>query len=128
MGRTYYRGGRYYAYGYRGYYYGGGYYYGYVSPYYYGAGFYGWAYNPWAAPVIYAWGWGAAPWYGYYGYYFNPYPVYPSAAFWMTDYMISQNLQAAYAAQAEANANAAAGAQADANADAGLIGAAERSH
>ena len=37
----------------------------------------------------------------------------------MTDYVISQNLQAAYAAQAEANANAAAGAQADANADAG---------
>ncbi len=107
MRRTYYRGGRAYAYGYRGYYYHGGYYYGYVSPYYYNPGFYGWAYNPWAAPVVYSWGWGAAPWYGYYGYYFNPYPVYASAALWMTDYVISQNLQAAYEAQA-ANANAAA--------------------
>lgn len=107
MRRTYYRGGRAYAYGYRGYYYHGGYYYGYVSPYYYNPGFYGWAYNPWAAPVAYSWGWGASPWYGYYGYYFNPYPVYASAALWMTDYVISQNLQAAYEAQA-ANANAAA--------------------
>ena len=118
MGRTYYRGGHYYAYGYRGYYYHGGYYYGYVPPYYYGPAFYGWAYNPWAAPVAYSWGWGGAPWYGYYGYYFNPYPVYATAALWMTDYVISQNLQAAYAAQAEANANAnaAAGQQADAGA------------
>ena len=122
MGRTYYRGGRYYAYGYRGGYYHGGYYYGYVSPYYYGPGFYGWAYNPWAAPVAYSWGWGGAPWFGYYGYYFNPYPAYASAALWMTDYVISQNLQAAYEAQAAANANAAA-AQGDANAqDAGGCG------
>ncbi len=114
MRRTYYRGGRAYAYGYRGYYYHGGYYYGYVSPYYYNPGFYGWAYNPWAAPVAYSWGWGGAPWYGYYGYYFNPYPVYASAALWMTDYLISQSLQASYEAQvatanaAAANANAAA--------------------
>jgi len=108
MGRTYYRGGHYYAYGYRGYYYHGGYYYGYVPPYYYGPAFYGWAYNPWAAPVVYSWGWGGAPWYGYYGYYFNPYPAYATAALWMTDYVISQNLQAAYEAQAAANANAAA--------------------
>jgi hypothetical protein len=116
MGRTYYSGGRYYAYGYRGYYYNGGYYYGYVAPYYYAPAFYGWAYNPWAAPVVYSWGWGAAPWYGYYGYYFNPYPAYATAALWMTDYVISQNLQAAYEAQASANANAAAAAQADAGA------------
>lgn len=41
----------------------------------------------------------------------------------MTDYVISQNLQAAYAAQAEANANANAGAQTqDANADGGQSG------
>jgi hypothetical protein len=108
MGRTYYRGGHYYAYGYRGGYYHGGYYYGYVPAYYYGPAFYGWAYNPWAAPVVYSWGWGGAPWFGYYGYYFNPYPAYATAALWMTDYVISQNLQAAYEAQAAANANAAA--------------------
>jgi hypothetical protein len=118
MGRTYYRGGHYYAYGYRGGYYHGGYYYGYVPAYYYGPAFYGWAYNPWAAPVAYSWGWGGAPWYGYYGYYFNPYPVYATAALWMTDYVISQNLQAAYEAQAAANANAAANAAANANANA----------
>ena len=117
MGRTYYRGGHYYAYGYRGGYYHGGYYYGYVPAYYYGPAFYGWAYNPWAAPVVYSWGWGGAPWYGYYGYYFNPYPAYATAALWMTDYVISQNLQAAYEAQAAANANAAAAqGQADAGA------------
>jgi hypothetical protein len=42
------------------------------------------------------------PWNRYYGYYFNPYPVYPSAAFWLTDYLISSSLQSAYAAQQEA--------------------------
>ena len=69
---------------------------------YYGPGFYGWAYNPWAAPIAFGWGWGGNPWYGYYGGYFQPYPVYPSASYWLTDYIISQNLQAAYAAHQEA--------------------------
>lgn len=85
----------------------GGYccYYGYAPAYYYHPVYYGWAYNPWPAPVYYGWGWNAAPWYGYYGpYYYQPYPVYPSAAFWLTDYLIAASLQAAYAAQAEANA------------------------
>jgi hypothetical protein len=97
--RTYYSGGHYYAYGYRSYNYGGYGYYGYASPYYYGAGYYGWAYNPWPAPVYYGWGWGGAPWYGYYGAYYAPYPVYPTAAFWLTDYLIAAGLQSAYAAQ-----------------------------
>ena len=97
--RTYYRGGHYYAYGYRGYRWGGRPYYGYAPPYYWGPRYYGWAYNPWPAPVYYGWGWGGAPWYGYYGPYFAPYPVYPSAAFWLADYLIAANLQAAYAAQ-----------------------------
>ena len=69
-------------------------------PRYYPVGFYGRAYNPWAAPIAYSWGWGAAPWYGFYGAYFTPYPVYPSAAFWLTDYLIATSLQAVYAAQA----------------------------
>jgi hypothetical protein len=116
--RTYYSHGHYYAYGYRGYYYHGYCcYYGYTPAYYYGPAFYGWAYNPWAAPVAYSWGWGGAPWYGYYGYYFNPYPAYASAALWMTDYVISQNLQAAYEAQAQAKANATAAANAQAMGD-----------
>jgi hypothetical protein len=81
-------------------------YYGYHPAFYYGPRFYGWAYNPWPAPVYWGWGWGGAPWYGFYGGYFAPYPVYPSAAFWLTDWLIAANLQAAYQAQA---ANAAAG-------------------
>lgn len=73
---------------------------------FYGAGFYGWAYNPWAVPVAYGWGWGAAPWLGFYGGYFTPYPVYAGPAFWLTDYLIANSLQAAYAEQ-QANAQAA---------------------
>jgi hypothetical protein len=102
--RTYYSGGRYYAYGYRNYSYGGYAYYGYAPSYYYGPAYYGWAYNPWPAPVVYGWGWGGSPWYGYYGPYFAPYPVYPTAAFWLTDYLIAANLQAAYEAQQDAGA------------------------
>jgi hypothetical protein len=102
--RTYYRGGVAYAYGYRSYYYGGYPYYGYAPAYYWGPAYYGWAYNPWPAPVYYGWGWGGAPWYGYYGPYWAPYPVYPSAAFWITDFFIAAALQAAYADQAAAAA------------------------
>ncbi|HTS34249.1 MAG TPA: hypothetical protein VMH04_01180 [Candidatus Solibacter sp.] len=102
--RTYYYHGAYRAGVYRGYYYGGRPYYGYYPAYYYHPVYYGWAYNPWPAPVYYGWGWGGAPWYGYYGPYYAPYPVYPSAAFWLTDFMIAATLQAAYQAQAEANA------------------------
>ena len=103
--RTYVYGGVTYAYGYRSYYYGGYPYYGYAPAYYWGPAYYGWAYNPWPAPVAYGWGWGGAPWYGYYGAYYAPYPVYPSAAFWLTDFFLAASLQAAYAAQAQAAEN-----------------------
>jgi len=80
-----------------------------LNPYYPAAywapAYYGWAYNPWVSPISYGWGWGGSPWYGYYGGWYNPFPVYASASFWLTDYLISQSLQAAYAARA---ANAAA--------------------
>ena len=75
---------------------------------YYPVGFYGWAYNPWVTPVPYAWGFAANPWYGYYGGYFTPYSVYASPSLWLTDYLISQQLQEAYQAQQEAGAAAAA--------------------
>src|SRR5208337_4527919 len=117
MRRTYFYNGHRYAYAYRGYYWHGHPYYGYVPPYYYAPGFYGWAYNPWAAPVAFGWGWGGAPWYGYYGYYFNPFPVYASPAFWITDYLLAANLQAAYEARAAAQANANANANAEAAAE-----------
>ena len=100
--RTYYYHGAYRVGVYRGYYWGGRPYYGYYPAYYYHPVYYGWAYNPWPAPVYYGWGWGGAPWYGYYGAYYAPYPVYPSAAFWLADFMIAASLQAAYAEQAAA--------------------------
>jgi hypothetical protein len=100
--RTYWRGGHSYAYGYRGYGWGGYNYYGYAPAYYWGPAYYGWAYNPWASPIAYGWGWGGAPWYGYYGAYWNPYPVYPSAAFWLTDFFVAAALQSAYADQQQA--------------------------
>ena len=100
--RSYYYHGRAYDRYYRGYGYRGVYLNVYAPGFYYRPAFYGWAYNPWAVPIAYGWGWGGNPWYGYYGYYFTPYPVYPSAAFWLTDYLISQSLQAAYAAHQEA--------------------------
>jgi hypothetical protein len=105
--RSYYYHGRAYDRYYHGYYYRGAYVHVYAPAYYYGPGFYGWAYNPWAVPIAYGWGWGGNPWYGFYGGYFAPYPVYPSAAFWLTDYIISQDLQAAYAARKEAELQAA---------------------
>jgi len=104
--RSYFYHGRAYDRYYRGYGYRGVYMNVYAPGYYYAPAFYGWAYNPWAAPIAFAWGWGGNPWFGFYGGYFAPYPVYPSAAFWLTDYIISQDLQAAYAAR-EAAAEAA---------------------
>ena len=79
----YYHGGYYRAY-YRGYYYRGVYLNGYMPAYYYPPAYYGWAYAPWATPVAYGWGWAGSPWYGYYGGYFAPYPVFPSASYWRT--------------------------------------------
>jgi hypothetical protein len=100
--RTYFYHGRAYTHFYHGYAYRGVYMNVYAPGFYYRPGFYGWAYNPWAMPIAYGWGWGGAPWYGYYGSYFQPYPMYPSAAYWLTDYMISSDLQTAYAAHQEA--------------------------
>jgi hypothetical protein len=106
--RSYYYHGAYYhnyygRYGYRGMY---------VNPYYpsyyYRPAFYGWAYNPWATPVAYGWGWGGSPWLGFYGGFFTPYPVYASPALWLTDYMIANSLQAAYQQRQEAQQGQAA--------------------
>ncbi len=83
---------------YRGYSYGSHTYYGYQPAAYYSPGFYAWAGGDWASPVAWdagAWGWAGAPWLGYYG--FSPYGFYPGPAFWLTDYLLAANLQAAYA-------------------------------
>jgi hypothetical protein len=100
--RTYYYNGRAYNRYYGNYYYRGVYVNPYYPAYYYPPAYYGWVYNPWVAPINYSWGWAGNPWYGYYGTYFTPYPTYPSAAFWLTDYIISNSLQAAYVANAAA--------------------------
>ena len=104
--RAYYFNGRAYNRFYRPYGYHGVFVDVYAPGHYYGPGFYGWVYNPWYAPVAYPWGWGGAAWAGYYGFYFTPAPVYPSAAFWLTDYMISQDLAANYQAQQETQGGA----------------------
>jgi hypothetical protein len=104
--RTYWANGHAYARFYASYPYHGVYLSVYAPAHFYRVGFYGYAYNPWARPVPYGWGWGGNPWYGYYGFYFAPYPVYAGPAFWLTDYLIATSLQASYAAQAQAQANA----------------------
>jgi len=83
-----------YARVYRGAYYHGFLFYSYVPPFFFAPGFYGWAYRPWGFRVAFNWGWG--PWFGWYSYYFAPYPYYLDASMWLTDYVISQRLQNAY--------------------------------
>jgi hypothetical protein len=97
--RTYYYHGRAYDRFYRHYEYHGVAIEVYSPVRYYPVGFYGWAYNPWYHPVVFAWGWGASPWVRYYGSYFAPYPTYSSAPYWLTDYMVSQDLSADYQAE-----------------------------
>ncbi len=110
--RSYYYHGQPYAVYYQRYPYHGVYLEGYAPVAYYAPAFYGWAYNPWVAPVPYTWGFVSAPWYGYYGAYFTPYPVYPTASLWLTDYLISQSLAAAYQERVDAGNAAAAAANA----------------
>ena len=70
---------------------------------YYRPAFYRWAYNPWRLPVVYVWGWTRSPWYGYYGGYFSPYPMYERPSLWLTDYVIAATLESAYQERLAAN-------------------------
>ena len=94
--RTYYVHGVAYSRFYQPYYYRGISFHVYAPGFYYAPAFYGWAYSPWAAPVAFNWGWAGAPWYGYYGAWFRPYPVYASPSMWLTDYLVAQTLETAY--------------------------------
>lgn len=58
--------------------------------------YYAWAVQPWPTAVGYRWGWQREPWYAAYGDYFTPYPSYTSLDLWVTDYVVSQNMRAAY--------------------------------
>lgn len=100
--RTYYVNGRTYQRFYRSYPYHGVYLEVYAPVRYYPVGFYAFVGAPWAAPVSYRWGFVADPWYGYYGFYFRPYPVYYAPGLWLTDYLIAQSLAASYQAQIDA--------------------------
>src|SRR5579864_2228711 len=62
--------------------------------------YYAWALGAWPRPVFYGWGWQMQPWYPTYGVMFTPYAAYTSPDQWMTDYIIAQNMQMAYQAQA----------------------------
>ncbi len=104
--RNYYVGGVSYTRVYRPYMFGGISLNVYVPGRYYAPGFYAWAYNPWATPVVYNWGWAGSPWIGFYGGWFTPYPTYTNATFWLTDYVISMSLQQAYQDRMAAAANA----------------------
>ncbi len=109
VSRTYYVRGVPYSRSYRAYYYGGVGYNFYAPARFYAPGFYGWAYTPWAVPIAYNFGWAGNPWFGFYGGYYAPYPVYPTPALWLTDYYMGATLQAAYQERmAEAAAAAAA--------------------
>jgi hypothetical protein len=94
--RTFVVGGQSYVRVYRGHYYQGVPYFVYIPPYYYSPAYYGWIYRPWPRPIYYSWGWYGSPWYRPYGYYFAPYPVYPYATMWLTDYLLAENLRLAY--------------------------------
>jgi hypothetical protein len=69
---------------------------------YYPVAYYGWAVDPWGVPISYSWNWTGDPWFSYYGPYFRPWGVYAGPSFWLTDYLIASNLQAAYQAGEEA--------------------------
>jgi len=98
ISRTYVIGGRPTVYVYRNYRYRGVVYYRYVPRVYYAPAFYGWAYRPWGLRVAFNWGWGPRPaW--FYGGYFAPAPYYTDPAFWLTDYLLAENLRLAYQSQ-----------------------------
>jgi hypothetical protein len=74
---------------------------------YYPTAYYGYSYNRWSTPVPYAWEWAGNSWSQYYGAYFTPAQSYSSPPAWLTDYMLSTTLAAAYQANANAQALAA---------------------
>ncbi len=105
--RSYLVGNRSYAVVYRGYAYRGAVYYRPVPAYVYSPAFYAWTVQPWGPPVVYGWGWAGQPWYAAYGGVFTPYPAYSNFDGWVTDYVISSNLQQAYdAGQADGSVGA----------------------
>ena len=100
--RTYNRGNISYVRNYSTYSYRGREFNRYAPAYHYNRLYYGYLYAPWFTPVVYGWGWANDPWYGYYGYYYRPYPTYAGPAYWLTDYVIADLLAEQYAANSAA--------------------------
>ena len=94
--RTYFVGGRPFVQVYRPVAYRGVWFQIYTPVRFYRPSFFAYLFNPWLTPVAWGWGWGASPWYGFYGGYFTPYAYYRSPALWLTDFFIASTLQAAY--------------------------------
>ena len=94
VARTYVDGGRSEVRVYRNYTYGRFHYLSFIPAVFFQPAFYGWASRPWAAPVVFGWGWGRPPW--FYGGYFAPAPAYASAALWLTDFLLAEDLRHAY--------------------------------
>ena len=107
--RTYIGGGRAYPQFYRQSVYRGITFSVYTPTRFYSPRFYSWAYTPWRSPIYYNFGWGGAPWFGFYGGYFNPYPTYAGPNYWLTDYLLAASLQEAYQERMDASAAAQAG-------------------
>jgi hypothetical protein len=106
--RTYYTNGKFYDLFYIRYAYRGTVLDVYTPSRFYPAAFYDWFYNPWPAPIAYSWGWASQLWFGQSSAVFTPFPVYPTAAYWLTDYLIAESLQSYYG---DANPEAAASSQ-----------------
>jgi len=102
--RTYVVNGHTYAHVYSGSTYQGVVYYQYVPPVYYAPSFYVWAGNSWSAPVSIPGNSGA--WSSSDAYYFQPSATYSDPDEYLTDYVISQNLQAGYDSEQQPPENA----------------------
>jgi len=100
--RMYVHGGHSFMRTYSGYRYHGRYFDNYLPFYYYDPMFYGWAYYPWGPPIGYRWGWAGSPWLAFYAGFFSPWDVYPSGAYWLTDYFLGQTLADGYQMEAQA--------------------------
>jgi hypothetical protein len=63
---------------------------------YYPPAFYSWATQSWRSLAVFSWSWQSSAWYGYYGGAFTPYSYYAAPSMWLTDYMLSNSMDASY--------------------------------
>jgi len=100
--RTFVDHGMVYSRFYRGYMYQGALLEVYAPTWFYPQSYYGWIFRPWLRPIAYSWDWRDDSWYSGESYYFTPSSTYPSATYWLADYLIATDLALGYQAQVEA--------------------------